>query len=101
MTIQEIETIWAPRMLSMLRIVSGLIFWQHGIQKLLLFPAAGQRPPAFSQFWFAGIVELTLPPLLIIGLLTRPVAFLLAGEMAIAYWFVHVPRSFYPSVNGG
>jgi putative oxidoreductase len=102
MTIQEIETVWAPRMLSVFRIVSGLVFWQHGIQKLLLFPnAAAQRPAMLSQIWFAGMLELVLAPLLIIGLFTRPVALILSGEMAFAYWLGHAPRGFYPSANGG
>ena len=53
------------------------------------------------MIWFAGIIELLLAPLLIVGFLTRPVAFILAGEMAFAYFIGHAPRGFYPSVNGG
>ncbi len=105
--IQELESVWAPRMLSVLRILSGLVFWQHGMQKLLQFPVAPApavpRPPPglFTQIWFAGALELVLAPLLIVGLFTRPVAFVLAGEMAFAYWLGHAPRGFYPIVNGG
>ena len=58
-------------------------------------------PRVLSLIWFAGALELVLPPLLIVGFLTRPVAFILAGEMAFAYFIGHAPRSFYPSVNGG
>jgi putative oxidoreductase len=101
MNLQELETTWAPRMLSILRIVSGLVFWQHGVQKLLQFPAARPGPEFLSMIWFAGILELLLAPLLIVGLLTRPAALILAGEMAFAYWIGHAPRGFYPSVNGG
>jgi putative oxidoreductase len=98
----EIEIVWAPRVLSILRIIAGLVLWQHGIQKLLHFPNATAPGPAFgSLIWFAGALELLLPPLLILGLFTRPVAFILAGEMAFAYFMSHAPRSFYPSVNGG
>jgi putative oxidoreductase len=101
MNLQELETTWAPRMLSILRIVSGLVFWQHGVQKLLQFPAARPGPEFLSMIWFAGILELLLAPLLIVGFLTRPAALILAGEMAFAYWIGHAPRGFYPSVNGG
>ena len=101
MRIEELATAWTPRMLSILRIVSGLVFWQHGVQKLLQFPAARPPPEIYSLSWFAGLIELVFAPLLIVGLFTRPVAFLLAGEMAFAYWIGHAPRGFYPSVNGG
>ena len=101
MTSQELETIWAPRMLSVLRIVAGIVFWQHGIQKFLAFPVARAAPVFLSRSWFAGTLELLLAPLLIIGLFTRPVAFILAGEMAFAYWLGHAPRGFFPSANGG
>lgn len=96
-----LETTWAPRMLSILRIVSGLVFWQHGVQKILQFPVARPGPEVMSLTWFAGMIELLLAPLLIVGLFTRPVALILAGEMAFAYWIGHAPRGFYPSVNGG
>jgi putative oxidoreductase len=102
MTRGEIETQWAPRVLSILRIMSGLILWQHGIQKLLQFPnPAAAGPPMGSLIWFAGLIELVFAPLLILGLFTRPVAFILAGELAFAYFIGHAPRGFYPSMNGG
>jgi putative oxidoreductase len=63
----EIEIVWAPRVLSILRIIAGLVLWQHGIQKLLHFPNATAPGPAFgSLIWFAGALELLLPPLLIL-----------------------------------
>jgi putative oxidoreductase len=102
MTSREFETIWAPRVLSILRIVAGLLLWQHGIQKLLGFPnPAAPGPAMFTLIWFAGLIELVLSPLLILGLFTRPVAFILAGHLAFAYWIGHAPRGFYPSMNGG
>jgi putative oxidoreductase len=97
----DLETSWAWRMLSVLRIVSGLVFWQHGVQKILQFPVARPGPEVMSLSWFAGMIELVLAPLLIVGLFTRPVAFILAGEMAFAYWIGHGSRGFFPSVNGG
>jgi putative oxidoreductase len=95
---------WAPRLLSVLRIVAGLAFLEHGAQKLLGVPpmAPGMAPPApMTLFWFGGILELVGGLLVMIGLFTRPAAFILAGEMAVAYWMFHAPNSFYPAVNGG
>jgi putative oxidoreductase len=102
MTRTELETVWAPRMLSILRIVAALIFMAHGTQKLLGFPPGEMPQPAFlSIFWFAGLLELVGGLLLVIGLFTRPVAFVLSGEMAFAYWMAHAPQSVYPVNNGG
>jgi putative oxidoreductase len=95
---------WAPILLSLLRIVTGLTFLEHGTQKLLGFPPmmpGMAPPPQFSLFWFGGILELVGGLLVTIGLLTRPVAFLLAGEMAVAYWMFHAPKSPFPAINGG
>jgi len=94
----------APILLSVLRIVTGLIFLEHGAQKLLHFPPPpAQMPPVapFSLFWFGGILELVGGIAILIGLFTRPVAFLLAGEMAVAYWMFHAPQSLYPAINMG
>ena len=94
---------FAPQMLAILRIVTALIFIAHGTQKLFGFPAAPTSglPAAFTLFWFGAILEFAGGILILIGLWTRPVAFILAGEMAYAYWMFHAPRSFYPLLNGG
>ena len=91
----------APPMLSILRIVTALLFFEHGTQKLLGFPAAESYPATLSLPWIAGVFELIGGALLIIGLLTRPVAFLLSGTMAVAYWIAHSPGSLYPIQNAG
>lgn len=95
--------VWAPRVLSILRIVAALIFLLHGTQKLFGFPAppATGLPPAFSLYWIGAILELVGGLLLLIGAFTRPVAFILSGEMAFAYWMFHAPRNLYPTLNGG
>ena len=92
---------WAPRALSVLRIVAGLIFLAHGTQKLLGFPAAEFAPPMLSLFWFAGLIEMVGGAMLALGLFTRPVAFIASGTMAFAYWMVHAPQSPFPVLNGG
>jgi putative oxidoreductase len=95
---------YAPQILSILRIVAALLFWQHGLQKILgLLAATPPRPgPAiFTLSWFAGMLELVLSPLLAIGLFTRTCAFILSGEMAFAYWMAHAPRGVFPLLNGG
>ena len=99
--------LWAPRVLSILRIVAAFIFLLHGSQKLFGFPAppASGLPPTFSLFWIGGVLELVGGLLLLIGAFTRPVAFILSGEMAVAYWMFHAfrtnPPNFWPTLNGG
>ncbi len=101
--VQTLAAEWAPRLLSVLRIVAALLFLAHGTQKLLGFPAppASGQPALFSLIGLAGVLELAGSALLALGLFTRPVAFLLAGEMAVAYWMVHAPRSAFPILYGG
>ena len=100
--IETLESVWAPRVLSIVRIVCGLIFMEHGTQKWLAFPPSGRAAPDFfSMSGFGGIIELVLGPLLILGLFTRPVALIVSGEMAIAYWWSHAPRGMFPILNGG
>lgn len=92
---------YAPQMRSILRIVAALLFLAHGTQKILGFPEAQFSPSAFSLMWVAGVLELVGGVLLILGLFTRPVAFILSGQMAFAYWMAHAPSSPFPVLNGG
>jgi putative oxidoreductase len=101
MALSETCAAWAPRVLSILRIMTGLLFLQHPLSKFFGFPMAMNFPAMFSLTWFAGVIEIVGAPLLLIGLFTRPVAFLLAGEMAFAYFISHQPRGFYPLTNNG
>jgi putative oxidoreductase len=94
---------YTPYALAVLRIVTALIFMAHGTQKILGFPAPPEsgQPPLLSLSGIGGLMELVGGFFILIGLFTRPVAFLLAGEMAVAYWMFHAPRSFFPVLNGG
>ena len=94
---------WSPRLLSVLRIVTAFLFIQHGSMKLLGFPPsevfAGLK--LFSLIGFAGVLELFGGLLVLLGLFTRPVAFILSGEMAFAYFIAHAPHGLYPMLNHG
>src|SRR5690349_12640065 len=94
---------WAPAALSLLRLVTGLLFLEHGAMKLLHFPAAQPGAPAQlpPMLMAAGGLELIGGALIAVGLFTRPVAFLLSGEMAVAYWLAHAPHGLYPALNMG
>jgi putative oxidoreductase len=94
---------WAPRLLSVLRIMSGLLLLQHGTAKLLKFPLVPPlaNVPLASPPGIAGIMELVGGLLLIAGLFTRPTAFLLSGMTAVAYFMAHAGRGFFPILNGG
>ena len=95
---------YTPYALAALRIAAGLIFMLHGTQKLFGFPAmpsSGALPPVMSLMWIGAVMELVGGALIVLGLLTRPVAFLLSGQMAVAYWMFHAPKSVYPLLNGG
>ena len=98
-----IGTVWAPRVLSILRIVSGLLMLQYGLAKWFGWPAVKmfENLPWLSLFAIAGMFELVGGALLVLGLFTRPVAFVLSGEMAAAYFIEHFPRSFFPILNHG
>ncbi|HEX2115088.1 MAG TPA: DoxX family protein [Alphaproteobacteria bacterium] len=92
---------FSPYMLSVLRIMSGLIFMAHGTQKLLNFPPLTRPVDLTSMSGIAGFFELIGGALIVLGLFTRPAAFLCSGVMAVAYFYAHAPRSFYPVLNGG
>lgn len=91
----------APYFLALLRVVTGLLFLEHGTQKILHFPVSDFHPPIFSLLGTAGLLELVGGVLIILGLFTRPVAFILSGQMAFAYFMMHAPKSFFPVLNGG
>src|SRR5690349_20944978 len=99
----ETMAAWAPRALSVLRIVAGLMIIEHGMSKLLGWPVvpAFAQLKLFSLFGAAGVIETFGGALLILGLFTQPAAFILSSEMAVAYFMVHEPRSFFPLLNGG
>jgi len=102
MTTETLESVWAPRVLSVLRIVAALLFFEHGTAKLFGFPASAHSPEVMSLPWIAGVLEVVGGALLIVGLFTRPVAFILSGQMAVAYWmFHHSSEKIYPLLNGG
>ncbi|TMQ56678.1 MAG: DoxX family protein [Candidatus Eisenbacteria bacterium] len=96
---------WAPQLQSVLRIVAAFIFMLSGTMKLFAFPAGippnGGTVPWISQMGLGGILEVLGGGLLLLGLFTRPVAFLLSGEMAVAYFQFHFPQGFWPTMNGG
>ena len=104
--VDVVGAVWAPRVLSVLRIIAALLFLEHGLQKLFSFPAplplpAGEVLHPFTLLWYAGVIETVGSLLLAVGLFTQPVAFILSGEMAAAYFMAHAPRGFFPSLNGG
>ncbi len=102
MNLAKLAAAWSLRILGLLRIVTGLLFMEHGAQKLIGFPPSDHGSPELvSLLGVAGILELVGGFFVLIGLFTRPIAFLLSGEMAVAYWMVHAPKSIYPALNGG
>ncbi len=97
------QTRWLPHLLSVLRIITGFLFTAHGAQKILCFPVASPHgtPPLFSLIGVAGLLELAGGLLVLAGLFTRPAAFILSGQMAVAYFMAHASRGFWPLLNGG
>lgn len=91
----------APTILSVLRVVTALLFMEHATMKLFNFPPSQFQPPFLSVFGAAGVLEIVGSALLILGLFTRPVALILSGEMAIAYFTMHLPQSAFPLLNHG
>ena len=92
---------WEPRVRSVLRIIIGPLFMEHGLAKLFGFPAATNHPEVFQLLWFAGVIEALGGLMFTLGLFTRPMAFLMSGEMAVGYFMSHAPRNFFPLLNGG
>jgi putative oxidoreductase len=94
---------WSGPLLSVLRIVAAFLFIAHGTQKLFGWPVdePGPTAPLLSLMGLAGVLETFGGLLLLVGLFTRPIAFLLAGEMAVAYFMAHAPRGFWPVLNRG
>ena len=107
--IDKLLSKFQPPALSLFRFITGLLLFQFGVAKILKFPTIPQgNPYAFlnkvelmSLSGAAGAIELVLGALLLLGLFTRPVAFILAGEMAFAYFMGHAPKGFFPLINGG
>ena len=93
---------WTPALHSLLRIVTGLVLLDHGTGKILGFPdLSAMKPMLGALFYVTGIIELVGGVLILIGFLTRPAAFILAGFTAVAYFMAHFPRGFFPALNGG
>jgi putative oxidoreductase len=94
---------WSPQVLSVLRVVTALLFMEHGLMKLVHFPVPqpGLPDPLPPILLVAGVLETVGGALIALGLFARPAAFILSGEMAVAYLMVHMPKSFWPGVNEG
>jgi putative oxidoreductase len=90
----------SPYVLSLVRIVVALLFFSHGLSKMIGFPGT-QLEPALTLHWFSGALEFVGGALLLAGLYTRTTAFVVSGEMAFAYFLSHAPRGFFPQLNGG
>lgn len=102
MSLAQTANAWAPRVLSILRIATGLLLLQHGTTKLLGFPASQMSGIDVTTLpGLAGIFELVGGILIVIGLFTRPAAFILSGMTAVAYFYAHAPQGFFPLLNGG
>jgi putative oxidoreductase len=102
-SIEHTGRTWAPRLLSVLRIVAGLLFLEHGTAKLFGFPHLPnyESLAIFSLIGLSGVLEFVGGLLLFVGLFTRATAFILSGEMAVAYFMAHAPVSFFPLLNHG
>jgi putative oxidoreductase len=94
-----IPAAWSPKLLSLLRFIAGLAFMSHGMSKFFNIPPFGM--PLNPVFTAAGVIELVGGALLVIGLFTRPVAFIASGMCAVGYFMVHAPMGFFPSANKG
>jgi putative oxidoreductase len=99
----QLDPVWSDRALGLLRIVTALLFLEHGLAKHFGFPhvASFDHLQAFSLVGLAGAIEIVGSLLLLVGLFTRPAAFVMSGEMAVAYFMAHAPRDFFPIINQG
>ena len=101
MTTRSVLSSRSPQALAALRVMAALLLIGHGTMKLFNFPASDMSIEIFSLMGLAGILEVFGGALLLVGLFTRPVAFVLSGFMAVAYFMAHAPQGFYPALNGG
>lgn len=101
MTPDSFASRYAPFALSYVRILAALLFLEHGTSRLFGFPSPLPPQQMFSLLWFAGAIELVGGILLALGLFTRTVAFIMSGEMAVAYFMSHAPNGFFPIINRG
>lgn len=92
---------WAPYVRSIVRIVVALLFFSHGLSKMIGFPQGPALPVDFSLHWFSGVIEFAGGALLTVGLFSRVAAFVMSGEMAFAYFLSHAPHGFFPQLNRG
>jgi len=92
---------WSPYILSIVRIVVALLFFEHGLSKMFGFPQPVPTPALFSLAWFSGAIEFVGGGLLAVGLFSRAAAFIMSGEMAFGYFISHAPHSFFPIINRG
>jgi len=101
MSLDRVSKYW-PETLSIVRLVIGLLFLEHGSAKLFGFPHTTMvQPEMGTLLWVQGVIELVGGALFAVGFLTRPVAFILAGDMAVDYFMAHAPKNFFPLLNGG
>ena len=92
---------YTAQILGLVRIVSGLLFMEHGTMKHLNFPPGDMHPPIASLGGAAGVIEIVAGTLIVLGFYSRPAAFIASGTMAFAYWLAHAPRNLFPVSNGG
>jgi putative oxidoreductase len=101
--LDDVCATWSPRLLSVLRIITALVILQYALTKLFGFPhfEGLSNQPAFTLYWFTGVIELVFGTLVLVGLFTRFATFILSGEMAFAYFIEHAPHNFFPLLNEG